>query len=189
MKRKVIALTGSIGSGKSEVARILRSFGYKTVNCDDLAKQIADTPEVIGKVEQLLGSEYIFNGKLNRKAIRDKVFADGQLLAQYQAIFFDGVRQLLTDTLVSFDDEVVFVEIPVLDAFEFGWDEVWLVQSDRNTQIARVTARDGVSAESVSNTLACQKTYSHTRVIANNGSIAELATAVSQALTQSNLID
>lgn len=183
MKRKVIALTGSIGSGKSEVARILRSFGYQTVNCDDLAKIIADTPEVVCQVEQLLGSKYISNGRLNRRAIRDKVFADEALLAQYQAIFFDGVRQLLTDTLADLNDEVVFVEIPVLNAFEFGWDEVWLVQCDPNTQIARVTARDGVSAKNVSDTLARQHKYTNcTRVIANNGSFDELTVAVRHAL-------
>lgn len=188
MKRKVIAVTGGIGSGKSQVARVLRTLGYKTVDCDVIAKQIADDPELIGKVERLLGTECVTNGKLNRKVIREKVFADEILLGQYQALFFDGVKQRLIDIL-QMTAETVFVEIPILDAFELHWDEVWRVESDEATRIERVQARDNVSAESVSNTIARQKHYANcTRVIANNGSLDDLTDAVKKALAESKLI-
>ena len=189
MKRKVIALTGGIGSGKSEVARILREMGYSTIDCDVLAKQVADDPNVIAGVEQLLGSEFVVNGRLNRAAIRDKVFADGNLLLMYQALFFDGVKRLLQENLFITDSETVFVEIPILDAFEFNWDEVWRVESDETTRINRVTVRDGVSKESVKRTFERQKQYSNcTRVIYNNGTLDELKTVVRQALLDSDLI-
>ena len=188
MKRKVVALTGSIGSGKSEVVRVLRSLGYLTVSCDELAKQVATRPEVVDQVAALLGSEYVPDGQLDRKAIRDKVFTSEQLLSQYQAIFFDGVRQLLVDTLDKLNDEVVFVEIPVMDAFDFDWTEVWRVESNQSTQIKRVTHRDGVSEQSVLGTLARQKQYRHcSRVITNNGTVDELAEAVRSALIKSGI--
>ena len=188
MKRKVIALTGGIGSGKSEVARILREMGYSTVDCDVLAKQVADDPNVIAGVEQLLGSEFVQDGKLNRKAIRDKVFADGNLLLMYQALFFDGVKRLLQEYLLITDSETVFVEIPILDAFEFNWDEAWCVESDETTRISRVTVRDGISEESVKRTLERQKQYSNcTRVIYNNGTLDELKATVMKILVESNL--
>ena len=110
MKRKVVAITGKIGSGKSAVACILRDIGYKTIDCDDLAKQVADNPEVVEQVKQLLGSKCVSSGKLNRKAIREIVFKDENLLRKYERIFFDEVKALLTDILATLQNErVVFV--------------------------------------------------------------------------------
>lgn len=188
MKRKVIAITGKIGSGKSEVSRFLRDMGCKTVDCDVLAKQIADNPNVVAQVEQLLGCQCVVNGKLDRKAIRKIVFSDVNLLKQYQQIFFNGVKALLVETLAKLGDvKVVFVEIPVLDAFEFGWDEVWRVESSVQTCVARVTARDKVSEDSVHATLDSQKTYACDCVIVNNGNLEQLRQSVHMILSEKRL--
>ena len=189
MKRKVVALTGVIGSGKSAVAGILREMGYKTVDCDLLAKQVATSPDVIENVEQLLGSKSVVKGQLDRKYIREVVFADENLLSKYQQIFFDGVKTLLAQNLADLQQEkAVFVEIPVLDAFDFHFDEVWRIESSEQACVSRVTARDGVSADSVHATLARQKTYESTRVIHNNGNFYDLTEAVKVALTKSQLV-
>ena len=186
MKRRVVALTGTIGSGKSEVARILRTWGYKTIDCDKLARQFADSHDIVSQVEKLLGSDCVSNGKLNRPAIRERVFKDDKLLKKYEQIFFNGVKQLLTQAVQEADGEVVFVEIPVLDAFPFDFDEVWRIDADKATQVNRVTARDNVSAENVFEILGRQKRYGNvTRVIVNNGSLDELSAAVKKTLAES----
>lgn len=188
MKRRLIALTGRIGSGKSAVAAILRQLGYDTVDCDDLAKQVATQREIVDRVERLIGVESVENGQLNRKYIRETVFKDANLLKTYQQIFFDGVRALLVEKLATLQDaQAVFVEIPVLDAFEMDWDEVWRVEASQRLSVARVVARDGVSAESVTDTLARQSAYDCTRVIVNDGSLDELTAAVKNALASSGL--
>lgn len=187
MKRKVVALTGGIGSGKSAVAGILRNMGYKTVDCDVLSKHIASLPQTVAQVEQLLGSEYVLNGSIDRKAVREKVFGNEKLLKQYQAIFFDGIKSLLLAEIEQ-TDGVVFVEIPILDAFDFNWDEIWLVDSELDRRISRVTVRDGVSQQNVQNIIAKQKQYGNpTRIITNNGNLGDLQHAVKQALVQSKL--
>ena len=188
MKRKVIALTGGIGSGKSEVARILRTWGYETVDCDLLARQVGELPEVVSQVEKLLGGDCVTDGQLNRKVIREIVFKDKALLREYEQIFFEKVKQLLTDSIKS-TDGVVFVEIAVLDAFDFDFAEIWRVESDEAQRIERVVSRDGVSAENVKNTVSIQKTYNNaTRVIVNNGRVEELTNAVKKALDDSGLL-
>lgn len=180
MKPDVIALTGKIGSGKSTVASILRQWGHKTVDCDLLARQAEDA-RLVEEVKRLLGSEYVSDGKLNRALIRQKVFADGNLLNQYQALFFDGVRKRIIQAAASARD-VLFVEIPVADAFPFDWTEVWRVECDRDAVIGRVSRRDGVSAQSVEQIFSLQKVYPCTRIIFNNGSLSELEQNVRLAL-------
>ena len=189
MKRKVIALTGGIGSGKSEVAHILRTWGWKTVDCDALARQVGEDSDVISQVEKLLGGDCVTNGQLNRKIIRERVFKDEILLKQYEQIFFEKVKQLLTDSIEAMDKTVVFVEIPVLDAFEFDFAEIWRVESDESKRIERVVARDNVAVDNVKNTLSRQKIYDNvTRVIDNDGSLEDLANVVKQTLLDANLI-
>lgn len=182
MKRRVVAVTGFIGSGKSEVINILRGWGYKTLNCDDIAKDVAEQKEVVDKVVELLGAQCADNGKLDRRYIREVVFSDEALLQRYQAIFFGEVRARLCDILRKMEG-IVFVEIAVLDAFSFPWEEVWCVTSDRAQILQRVTARDGVSEENVKAILSLQrKCDAPTRTITNNGTLFLLQQQVAQAL-------
>ncbi len=187
MTPKVIAICGYIGSGKSQVAAILRQWGYKTVDCDRLARQIADEPEVVRQAAALLGDGYVVNGKLNRPLIRERVFADPKLLDKYQMLFFDKVRARLVE-LAEQSSDVLFVEIPVLDAFDFPWNEIWCVVSDREKLVERVQKRDGVTAQSVSVTLSWQKKCtSATNTIFNNGDLSALENAVRGALISSGI--
>lgn len=187
MKPDVIALTGFIGSGKSQVASILRSLGYKTVDCDLLARQIADEPDVVEQVSQLLGERYVSDGKLNRKLVRERVFADKDLLAKYQSLFFDKVRRRL-ENIVEQTQDTLFVEIAVIDAFPFCWNGIWLVRCDPAQSVCRVALRDGVNEQSVLDVIASQREPTPTCVIENNGTIADLENAVRAALKSCGLV-
>lgn len=187
MKRKTIAITGGIGSGKSAVAQILRDYGYITVDCDQLARQVADMPQVVSQVASLLGEQFVVDGKLNRAEIRNVIFADSSLLEQYNQIFFDKIRQLLVEQ-VDASQGVLFVEIPLLNAFPFDWTEIWLVKASQQDQIARVTLRDGVGEQNVSQIIDSQAQIKQaTSVIVNDGTLEELKQKVALALQQSNL--
>ena len=83
----------------------------------------------------------------------------------------------------------MFVEIPVFDAFDFPWDSVWLVKSNRETQIARVVARDGSSRQNVGEIIAKQS-FVNVRpniVIQNDGTTEDLKSQVAQALQKEGL--
>ena len=187
MKRKIIAITGGIGSGKSEVIRILREMGYATVDCDALARQIADEPSVIAEVEHLLGSDCVSDGAINRAKVREIVFKEEKLLKKYDEIFFERVRQRLNEQIAATRGSV-FVEIAVIDAFDFHFDEIWLVESLEQTRIDRVRQRDGVTAENVKHIMSRQRydgTYA--RVIVNDGSIEQLRERVLSAIETSGI--
>lgn len=182
MKRKVVAITGGIGGGKSEVAKIVAGKGYATVSCDELAREVADMPQVAESAARLLGREYVQNGKLNRKAVREKVFASDELLARYQSIFFTEIRRLLDERLAELTG-TVFVEIPVFDAFEYPWDAVWLVTAEVATRVERAAARDGVSRENLLNIVSRQKICdSYTAVIDNSRDFAYLNAQVEKLI-------
>ena len=191
MKRKVVAVTGGIGSGKSAVIGILRNMGYDTLDCDGLAREVSVRADVVESVGNLLGGEFVTNGRLNRSAIRSKVFADSEILQRYNGIFFDETRKLLSERINELnrrggaDNSPIFVEISVFDAFTFDWDAVWLVECGLSERKRRVIARDGVSAQNVDDVIARQKICSgYTLTIVNDGSLELLETGVENALEQ-----
>ncbi len=189
MKRSIVAITGTIGSGKSQVAGILRSLGYNTVDCDVLSRRVASDSQVLQQISQLLGQESVQNGQLNRSYVRQAIFETDHLRLAYNNLFFGKIKQLLLQTAQQVEG-VLFVEIPLMDAFEFNWDEVWLVQTARAVQVERASKRDNVSAQNILEILSKQKVFGNpTLVINNNGTLQDLALSVQQAISQSKALN
>ena len=170
MKCKVIAITGQIGSGKSLLGSYLKSKGYVVVDCDQLSRQVANLPQTIEAVSNLFGSQYVVNGVLNREKIRAEILADSVKCGLYNQLFFDKIRQLLTNFVQQSNAQVVFVEIPLIDAFDYNWHQVWQLTSPTAQRVERVTKRDNVDESDVLRVSALQVYATKpTEVVVNDG--------------------
>ena len=187
MKRNAIALTGGIGSGKSAVGDYLRQKGFVLIDCDKIACQVANDSQVQQKVIALLGEQFVVDGQLNRAKIRSVVFADEYLHKQYSAIFHQRIKEILIEQVAAVSG-TVFVEIPLIDAFDFDWQQIWLVERALQARVESVVKRDNVSAENVLAITAKQSICSNFTVkIDNNGSLQELHRIVDNLLAANNL--
>ena len=187
MKCKVIAITGQIGSGKSTVGKYLVQKGYSVIDCDSLSRIASTLPDVQQRVVCLLGKDSVVNGNLNRTYIRQLIFSDDNLYSQYNQIFLDKIKSLLTtavdDLACQQGKNLVFVEIPLIDAFSYNWDEVVLVTSPQSQRIQRVTLRDGVDASDVENISNRQNYVTQPTVTINNdGSLDALFAKIDKLL-------
>ena len=95
----------------------------------------------------------------------------------------------LTAEAESACGEVVFVEIPVFDAFDYDWYAVWIVRSDVVTRVERVKSRDNVTGQNVSDIIARQSepNVDAAVVIRNDGTLDRLKEAVFATLKQSGV--
>ena len=57
--KKLIAITGGIGSGKSTVTKIISSLGYPTISCDAVTQQLYKSQKVLRKIKKIIPSGVI----------------------------------------------------------------------------------------------------------------------------------
>lgn len=152
----VIGLTGGIGTGKSEVARILQALGAVIINADQLGHQ-AYTPhtEIWDEVVKAFGEGILQpSGEIDRKQLGAIVFADPSQLARLNQIMHPRMARMVSaqiEKLREGGESAVVVEAAVL--FEAGWDalvdEVWTTESPLDAVVDRLMARNGLDKAEV----------------------------------------
>ena len=145
--KKIIGITGGIGSGKSTVSKFIEELGFPVYDSDFWAKELVNVDENLkSRVIELLGEEsYDENGKYNRKFVAEKVFENQELLLKLNQIIHPAVKIHFENWVNAQNAEFVFKETALL--FELKLNESCyqsiLVTADENIRIKRVMDRDG----------------------------------------------
>lgn len=145
--KKIIGVTGGIGSGKSTVSKFIEELGYPVYDSDFWAKELVNIDEDLKKrIIELLGEKsYDENGKYNRKFVAEKVFENEELLLKLNQIIHPAVRIHFENWVNAQQSEFVFKETALL--FELKLNESCyksvLVTAEENIRIKRVMDRDG----------------------------------------------
>lgn len=153
-KPYVIGLTGSTGVGKTEAAKYLESLGAARFDADEASHAVtAPGGPALPAIRETFG-DGVFNpdGTLNRRALGSIVFESRPHRLALEGIIHPLVQRSLLeqmDDAVKKGTKVIILDVPLL--FETGMDalcdETWSLYTDRETQIARVVARDGLTRE------------------------------------------
>ncbi len=185
-----IGITGVIGSGKGEVARILASLGASVVFADEVSRRIYEPgdPGHQAVVETFGESVLDEDERIDRAALASIVFGD------------EAQRRRLEEAVWPVMADVVEAEFAVAEAegaaasaleaavlFEAGWerlvDQVWVVTAPVEKSIERIARRDGLNADQVEARMAAQmsaeeKAARADRVIVNDGTLEDLEAVV-----------
>jgi dephospho-CoA kinase len=166
-KNKVVAITGSIGSGKSTVAEYIKSKGFPVINTDDKAKELMVTDQkVIKAIKKEFGDDiYSDKGELNKQKLADLVFGEDkesqERLARLNALVHPAVIDFMIAEVRRLEEEgeaLVFVESAlVFEAqLEEGFDYIIAVYLDEETSIKRAAVRLGQPEEAIRKRMANQ---------------------------------
>ena len=145
--KKIIGITGGIGSGKSTVSQFIEELGFPVYDSDFWAKELVNLDKNLkSRILELLGEEsYDENGKYNRKFVAEKVFDHQELLLKLNQIIHPAVKIHFENWVNAQNAEFVFKETALL--FELKLNESCyqsiLVTADENIRIKRVMDRDG----------------------------------------------
>ena len=186
----VIGLTGGIGTGKTEVSRLLAQLGATVINADQVGHE-AYTPhsEAWQEVVRTFGEDILqASGEIDRRKLGGIVFADPERLATLNGIMHPRMAAIVREKLEVLESQgtdVAVVEAAVL--FEAGWDalvgEVWTTESLVDTVVERLQQRNGFAPAEIRKRIASQmpsedRARRADEVIENDGELEDLETAV-----------
>ncbi len=142
-----LALTGSVASGKSVVAKLFERLGARHIDFDLLAQRAAAPGEPGFKAAMtLLGPNFLQpNGTLDRPKVGRAIFANKTLRAKLEKIFHPLIWGLMAKELEHLTTEpLVLISIPLL--FEIGLETFFrpiiLVFTEPAIQMRRLLARN-----------------------------------------------
>lgn len=113
----VLGLTGSFGSGKSAVARLLREMGIPVIDADQAARDVvAAGTEGFGGVIAEFGEDMVAeDGELDRKKLADVVFEDESARQRLNRIVHPLVGAEIGRFLAAHAaEDLCVLEIPLL---------------------------------------------------------------------------
>lgn len=167
-----VALTGGIASGKSTVAGMFAALGVPVVDTDLIARQVVEPGRpALASVVDAFGPEVLaLDGSLDRRRLRDRVFADSGQRRRLEAILHPAIRAEMERQSQAAGGPYQLLVIPLLA--EGGRrdhvDRVLLVDAPESAQLERLMRRDGGTREQAEAALRAQASRAQRRAIADD---------------------
>lgn len=193
-QNRIIGLTGSIATGKSELSNILRQKGFYLIDSDEIAKEVANRDELIEKVRETFGKNAIRDGKFNREFLSNEVFSNKEKLKALNEIMHPTIFCEILNRIKP--HEINFIDVPLLfetisDAKKYGlnYDKIMLVYAPYEIQLERLMKRDEITEDIAKKRISSQmsiedKKYLADIVIDNSFDLSQLRENVENALKE-----
>jgi dephospho-CoA kinase len=154
MKKKfVVGLTGGIGSGKSAAADEFAKLGASIVDADAIAHELTQAGgAAVPGVEKIFGKTFIRDGAMDRKRMRDHVFAHPAAKRELEELLHPLIREESQRRIAAAPGAYVVHVVPLLvesPDYRRRVDRVLVVDAPEEIRVARVQARSGLSPDEV----------------------------------------
>nr|WP_221440105.1 dephospho-CoA kinase [Rhodanobacter sp. MP1X3] len=187
---QIVAITGGVAAGKSAVARRFEALGIHVHDADIAAREvIAPGTSGLSAVIEAFGADVLdAMGKLDRRAMRERVFTDPMARRKLEAIIHPLVRDWLRDRVAAETGPYCLLAIPLLaeNLAHYRWiKHVLLVDAPESAQLDRLVLRDGIDETLARRMLAQQASRAERLALAdyvidNSGDEVALDMAVAQ---------
>lgn len=193
----LIGLCGPSGSGKTLVGGLFAMEGFAHIDCDKVVhEKLYKREDVRAAIAKHFGDHLLTEEGVDRKALRDIVFGDGEKLSLLNSIIKDAITHEVLQAVEQADSEYVLLDAPTL--FEAGLDQkcdaVIAMIAPYNTCVERIMNRDGIDRATAELRLSRQKNEEFFRkhcqhILENDGNIVKLtksALALAEQIKKEN---
>jgi len=181
----VIGITGGVGSGKSEVLRILKEESNCVVlKADDIANELKLKGQpCYEKIVDLLGESILDpDGEINRQLMGIAIFSDASMLKQVEQIIHPAVKRYILDRIDECKREgkidYLFIEAALLieDGYKQICDEIWYIYASVASRTNRLIKNRNYSLTKIESIMDSQLSEAEFRkncecVINNDGDL------------------
>lgn len=180
----IIAVTGGIGSGKSTVADLFRKHAVPVIDTDEIARELVQPgqPALAQIIEQFGATYQNSDGSLNRRALRELIFADAQARTKLESILHPAIHAVVMEQLARLTADYCLLIIPLLATGKqhYPYHRVLVVDVNEATQLHRTSTRDAQDDHATRKMMAAQAGRNTLLALAddvidNNGSLMQLA--------------
>ncbi|KFX01649.1 dephospho-CoA kinase [Pectobacterium carotovorum] len=158
----IVALTGGIGSGKSTVADEFATLGATIVDADIIARQVVEPGKPALDAIRLRFGDAMLNtdGSLDRAALRQRIFSSPAEKQWLNNLLHPLIHQETQAQFQVASAPYILWVVPLLveNGLQQRAQRILVVDVDKETQLARTLARDGISRQQAENILAAQAT-------------------------------
>ena len=175
MARFRVGLTGGIASGKSVADAAFAALGVFVVDADMIARELVEPgQEALADIVAHFGDAVrLDDGRLDRAALRRRIFADPADKAALESILHPRIRVELDARTTAAPGEFAIASIPLLaeaggrDAYPW-LDRILVIDVAPQTQRARLVARDGIDEAPAERMIAAQASREDRLAIADD---------------------
>ncbi len=175
MEKKLLAVTGGMGSGKSHIIKMFSAMGIPAYLADDRTKQLYyEDVDLLSELKRMLGEEIINSeGLLDRQMMAKIIFSDKMKLSALEDIVFPRVRNDISKWIervytpnIPFLilESAIFLEKPIFSDIA---DKVLTVSSPLGIRFERIRKRDRITIEMIKERLIHQWTDEQREQIAD----------------------
>lgn len=169
--RRIIGITGGVGSGKSRVLEFLeKEFQAKVILADQVAHDLME-PEKEGyqQVIKALGTGFLKqDGQIDRTKLADRIFHDQNALQTMNQIIHPMTWAAIRKAAFSAREDLVVVESALMGEEQRAeYKEIWYIFTEMETRIQRLMESRGYSREKCLDVIASQKKEEEFRAISD----------------------
>lgn len=159
-----VGLTGGIGCGKSTVAALFEALGVPTIDADDVARAVTSPGQpALDRIVTAFGGDVVSGGQLDRRVLRQRVFASASARRRLEAIIHPLVYNEMDRWANQLDAPYCLLCIPLL--FETApphfVQRILVVDCSVDQQLRRAATRDGMSETEIRRIVDSQATRQH----------------------------
>lgn len=148
---RVISITGGVGSGKSQVLKLLeQEFGALVLFADEIAHQLMEPGEEgYRRVIEALGDSFLgLDGRIDRSKLAALIFKDQSALKTMNSMIHPLVWEKIREIVRQSHKELIIVEAALFDGQPGDlFDEVWYIYTSKENRIIRLMESRGYSKE------------------------------------------
>lgn len=155
-----VGLTGGIGSGKTAATEQFQQLGITVVDADVVAREVVvPGSPALAQIAEHFGTQILdASGTLDRAQLRQIIFSNPSEKFWLEALLHPLIRTEILHQLGRAQSPYAILVSPLL--FETGQhqlvDRTLLIDAPESLQVARASARDNNSVQSIRNIMANQ---------------------------------
>jgi len=175
-----VVLTGSIATGKSTAASILKTLGFEIIDADSVAHKTLDQQH--REVALLFGESLVTEGKVDRKALGNIIFSDDEKRKALETLLHPLIYTQIETMSTKLDKKhkPYLIDIPLFfETNRYPVEKSVVVYTSENLQKKRLMHRDNSNEIEANKRILTQisieeKIKKASYVIDNSGTLAQL---------------